>query len=175
MLNDPPAPEDLPDAPKRPYAVVPSAVPREPAAVVEPAAVAEPTGSAGGPDEPRRPVGFGGPSAQPSPRAIVAVAVVAVLLAVAALAVWRLGPLSDTPVAIPTSRTTSLGPTTSPTPSPSASSPSTSPTPAPGSASYPKELAAFYTQQPVVDGLRRRPDPAVHDDGGAGRLHETRR
>ncbi|MEO7752677.1 MAG: alpha/beta hydrolase [Terracoccus sp.] len=121
MLNDPPAPEDLPDAPKRPYAAVPPSVPREPAA-------------------------GGGSSAQPSPRAIVAVAVVAVLLAVAALAVWRLGPLSDTPVAIPTTRTTSPGPTTSPTPSPSASSPSTSPTPAPGAASYPKELAAFYTQ-----------------------------
>ncbi len=145
MLNDPPGPEDLPDAPKRPYAAVPQGFQRE----------SQASGDA------RRPAGPGRTSAQPSPRAIIAVAVVAVLLAVAALAVWRLGappsPSAAPTVSSPSVTATSPDATTGPTPS---TGPSTGASPVPGSASYPKELAAYYTQRvawsPCTDDPKQR-------------------
>ncbi len=109
-----------------------------------------PPGAPGGWSDPPRPAGPGRSSAQPSPRAIIAVAVVAVLLAVAALAVWRLGapqtPSAAPPVSTPSTSASSPGTTSGTTPNPTPSSPR-SPGSTPGAASYPKELAAFYTQR----------------------------
>lgn len=119
MLNEPPRPEDLPDAPAG-YAALPSDYP--PPAAGAPAS------------QPSRTGPYAAPARSPLRMVLAAVAVLAVVFAVV-LAAWRIG--SPPPVAqrVPV---TAPGATGSPSPgsSPSRAVPK----------DYPAALAAFYTQ-----------------------------
>ncbi|GAA2019104.1 alpha/beta hydrolase [Terrabacter terrae] len=118
MLNDPPGPDDLPDAPTG-YAALPPDYPPPP------------PGAAAGTGQPRPP--GGGTARSPLRLVLAAVAVLAVLTAVV-LTVWRVG--NPPPVARPSLPATSpSAATAAPTPGSTANQ------------DYPAALSAFYTQR----------------------------
>jgi pimeloyl-ACP methyl ester carboxylesterase len=131
VLNDPPRPEDLPDAPTG-YAALPADYPR-------PAVGAQPP----------QPGAYATPPRSPLRTVLASVGVVAVVFAVV-LAAWRIG--SPPPVAQPQVPVTAPGASGSPSPG---STPSRTVT-----KDYPAELAAFYTQtidwSPCPDNARHQ-------------------
>lgn len=134
MLNDPTRPEDRPR---------PEDLPELPSVQEHRAATARLFGA--GPrvtPGPPLPTAMLPRARRPAARALVALGLVLVLVALAALTVWQLGG-GGAPTAQPTQVPASTGSTSSPpTPSPSGTASS-----APSSGDHPAALDAFYTQQ----------------------------